>query len=110
MDNLSGKGGKVDLWIYAWSQSRPNDVDAVNVREKVAMLPTLGFYALFMRSATRRKDGGVVRGLDFLPFGPPAVWDDGLVDGISWTFGTGSADVSGIVIFGLPPRGLRCIL
>ena len=29
VDNLPGKGGKIDLWIYAWVRSRPNDVDAV---------------------------------------------------------------------------------
>lgn len=28
MDDLSGKGGEVDLWIYASSQSRPNYVGA----------------------------------------------------------------------------------
>jgi hypothetical protein len=43
--------------------------------------------------------GRVVHGLDLFPFSPPAVRDDGLVDGIPWTLGTGSADVSGIVVF-----------
>ena len=62
-----------------------------------------------MRSARQRRDGWVVHGLDLLPFGPPAVRDDSLVDGISRAFGTGSANVSGVVIFGLSPRRLRCV-
>jgi len=74
------------------------------------MLPTLGFYVLSMRPGTRGGDNGLVHRLDFLPFGPPAVWDDSLVSGISWTFGTGSADVGGIVVLGFPPRGLRRVL
>ena len=51
-----------------------------NVREMEAALPTVGFYALFMRSATQRGDGGAIHRLDFLPFRPPAVRDDRLVD------------------------------
>ena len=107
VNDLSRKGGKVDLWVYAWLQSRPCGATWLNVREKEATSPAVGFYALLVRSGTQRGDGGGVHGLDFLPFGPPAVRDDCLVDGISWTFGTGSADVSSIIIFGLSPRGLR---
>lgn len=78
-----------------------------NAREKEATLQTLEFYALLMRPATgSRRYGGFIRGVDLFPFGPSAVWDDCLVDGIPWTFGTGSADVSGIVIFWLFPRSL----
>ena len=29
MEDLSGKGGKVDLWVYAWSRSRLGGVDTV---------------------------------------------------------------------------------
>lgn len=74
------------------------------------MLPTVGFYALFIRPGIQRREGEVVHRLDLLPFCPPAVQDDGLVDGISWTFGTGGADISGVVIFGFSPRGLRRVL
>ena len=31
VDNFSREGGKVDLWMYACSQSRPDDVDAVRL-------------------------------------------------------------------------------
>lgn len=78
-----------------------------NVQGKEAGLPIVGFCTPFMRFASQRRDGWVVHRLDLLPLGPPAVRDDCLVDGFSWAFGTGSADVSGIVIFWLSPRSLR---
>jgi len=51
-----------------------------NVREKEVGSPTVGFCALFVRSATQRGDGGVVHRLDFLPFRPPTIRNDRLVD------------------------------
>ena len=82
MDDLPGKGGKINLWIYTWlkvtfQQFRRGQ----NTLEKEVTLPTLDFYALLMRPATRsRGDGGVIHRLDLLPLSPPAIRGDCLVD------------------------------
>ena len=111
MHDLSRQGGEVDLWVYASLQSRPNDVNAVlRTREGGMVANCWVLHALFMRPASQTGGERVVHRLDLLPFGPPAVRDDGLVYRIPWAFGTGSADVSGVVIFGLSPRRLRCVL